>query len=62
MDGIGIKKEIDRVGRIVIPNDIRRLFGLVDEVELVITEDGVLIRHPLYHLVKNCDTAENDEK
>lgn len=60
MNRIGIKKEIDRLGRIVIPKEMRCLYGLADEVELVITEAGILIRHPQYHLVKNTDKKTND--
>ena len=49
----GIKKEIDKLGRMVVPTEIRRLYGIQKEVELVLTEQGVLLRSPLYHLEKN---------
>ena len=49
---IGIKKEIDSLGRVVIPKDIRRLFNFEKEVELIVTEDGVLIKNPEYKLIK----------
>ena len=52
MNVAGIKKEIDKLGRIVIPSEIRRLYGLTDEVEIVITKEGALLRHPKYRLVK----------
>ncbi len=52
MDKIGIIKEFDNLGRIVIPKEMRQLFEFEKEVELVITESGVLIRRPEYKLVK----------
>ena len=51
-DTIGIIKEIDRIGRIVIPKELRERYGLIDEVEIVATESGVLIRNPEYKLIK----------
>ena len=47
---IGIKKEIDRLGRLVIPKEMRELFSFENEVELIITSEGILIRNPKYHL------------
>lgn len=52
MERIGIKKEIDKLGRICIPKEMRRLFRLVNEVELQITEEGILLKNPEYILVK----------
>ena len=49
--GIGIKKEIDRVGRIVIPIEYRNMYHLFGEVEMVATSDGLLIRNPKYKIV-----------
>ena len=43
---IGIIKDIDRVGRIVIPKDFRERMKLSNKVELVLTEEGLLIRKP----------------
>ena len=51
-EGVGIVKEIDRLGRIVIPKEIRERFCLDDRVELVVTRDGVLIRSLKYTLVR----------
>ena len=51
-DTVGIIKEIDRIGRIVIPKELRERYGLIDEVEIVATESGVLIRNPEYKLIK----------
>lgn len=52
MDRIGIKREIDRLGRICIPKEMRTLLNLSSEVEIVLTEEGILIRNPEYVLVK----------
>ena len=52
IEAIGIVKEIDRVGRIVIPKEFRERLGLEDYVEMVLTSEGVLIRSSKYTLVK----------
>ena len=52
MDNIGVKKEIDKLGRICIPKEMRTLFNLQNEVELHVTKEGVLIKNPEYILVK----------
>ena len=49
---IGVKKEIDSLGRLVIPKEMRELLNLNCEVELVVTKFGVLVRNPEYMLVK----------
>ena len=49
---IGVIKEIDRLGRIVVPKEIRQRLGLEDKVELVLTAEGLLIRNVAYELVK----------
>ena len=50
-DNVGIIKDIDRLGRIVIPKELRERYGLGESVELVPTEFGVLLRNPKYKLV-----------
>ena len=52
MESAGIKKEIDKLGRICIPKDMRELFNLKSEVELQITNEGILLKNPEYILVK----------
>ncbi len=52
MENIGVRKEIDCMGRICIPKEIRKLFNLDKDVEILITKEGVLIRNPKYVLVK----------
>lgn len=51
-NNIGITKEIDRNGRLVIPKEMRELFNFGSTVELIVTADGVLIRNPEYILIK----------
>lgn len=36
MKTIGIRKNIDRLGRICIPKDMRELFSLHEKVELIV--------------------------
>lgn len=48
---IGIIKEIDNLGRIVIPKEFRDRLALNKAVELVLTDEGVLIRNQMYNLV-----------
>ena len=51
MGKIGITKEIDRLGRLQIPKDIRDRLGLKKDVQLVVTQDGLLIKSEEYKLV-----------
>lgn len=52
MEKIGIVKEIDNLGRLCIPKEIRSLLNLNKDVQLIITTDGLLIRNNEYVLVK----------
>ena len=52
MDKIGILKEIDSLGRIVIPKELRQRYLLENTVEVVATKGGVLIKNPEYFLTK----------
>ena len=45
MDKIGIIKDIDRLGRLHIPKEIRDRLGFCGRVELIIAKDGLLIRN-----------------
>ena len=49
---VGVIKEIDKLGRIVIPKEMRERLGFERDVEVVMTEEGVLIRNSEYKLVK----------
>ena len=50
---VGIIKEIDTLGRIVIPKDFRERLMLEKSVEVLLTSEGVLIRSPKYKLVED---------
>ena len=58
---LGIVKEIDNLGRIVIPKDVREALKLEKQVELVITEFGLLIRSPKYEIVMKTKEGENED-
>ena len=49
---VGIIKEIDKLGRIVIPKEFRERYGLIENVELVAVEFGIVLRSPEYILTK----------
>ena len=49
---VGIIKEIDKLGRIVIPKEMRERLNLTTEVEVLLTDEGVLIRNSEYILIK----------
>ncbi len=57
---VGIIKEINNVGGIVIPKDIRERFGLTESVEIILISSGILLRNPEYKLIK-VDSQTNDE-
>ena len=52
MSEIGIIKEFDKLGRIVIPKELRKRYGICEKVEIVPTAEGVLLKSPEYVLTK----------
>lgn len=58
---VGIIKEVDKLGRIVIPKDFRDRFALGDRVEIIGTASGIILRNPEYKLVKVEDVADKSE-
>ena len=52
---IGIIKEFDKLGRIVIPKELRERYGFWGEVEIIATENGVLLQNPQYVLIERKD-------
>ena len=52
MDKIGVLKEFDKLGRIVIPKELRERYGLTQTVEIVATKDGILLKSQDYVLVE----------
>lgn len=61
MDKIGITKEIDDLGRLQIPKDIRERLGLKKNVQLIITKEGLLIKKEGYKLVKITEDSLPDQ-
>ena len=59
---VGITKEIDDLGRLHIPKEIRNRLGLGGTVQLVVTEDGLLIKSEEYKLTKIYEIKEKTEK
>ena len=49
---VGVIKEIDNLGRIVIPKEIRERLLLDKKVEILVTSEGALLRNPEYVLVR----------
>jgi len=52
MNEIGFLKEIDSLGRIVIPKELRQRYKLTDKVEVIPTKHGVLIKKQEYFLTR----------
>lgn len=52
MDKIGVLKEFDKLGRIVIPKELRERYGLTQTVEIVATKEGILLKSQEYVLVE----------
>ena len=57
---VGVIKEIDSLGRIVIPKDFRNRLMLEKQVEVVLTTDGVLIRNSEFELTRKENNQEED--
>ena len=58
MEEIGIIKEFDKLGRIVIPKDLSERYGFDKRVEMVATAQGILIKNSDYVLIKVEKTSE----
>ena len=58
---VGIIKEIDKLGRIVIPKDYRDRLLLGKRVEMLLTSEGILIKNPEYELSRINAEAKVDE-
>ena len=54
MTPIGIIRKVDDLGRIVIPKEIRKFYHINanDEIEIVTTPDGIILRKPEYEVRK----------
>ncbi len=52
MKEIGIIKEFDKLGRIVIPKELRERYALNNKVEIIATKEGLLLKSPEYFLTR----------
>ena len=52
MKTVGIIKEPDKLGRIVIPKEFRERYGFEEHIEIVATEQGLILRNPEYKLTR----------
>ena len=62
MKKIGVIKEIDSLGRLQIPKEIRNRLELGKRVELILTHDGLIVRSEEYRLVKISKQDKNDDR
>ncbi len=54
MTAIGIPRNVDKLGRIVIPKELRDFFKIDNgtQMEIIGTDVGILIRFPEYEIKK----------
>ncbi len=52
MNKIGVLRKFDKLGRLVIPKEMRDRYKLNEAVEIIATKEGVLIRNSEYHLTR----------
>ncbi|MBQ9692432.1 MAG: hypothetical protein IJV70_04665 [Clostridia bacterium] len=52
MEMIGIICKIDSTGRLLIPKHLREDYGLTDKVELVLYDEGIMVRDATESLKK----------
>lgn len=55
MRKIGIIREVEKLGRIVIPKELRVFYKIDGKVEIITTEEGILIRNPKYILIEKAE-------
>ena len=48
MKEIGIVRCIDKLGRLVIPKELRDMYNLNYDIEIIPCEEGILLRNPKY--------------
>ena len=59
---VGGIQEIDKLGRIVIPKEMRERHGLESKVEVVLTKEGVLLRNSEFELIRIVDKSSPESK
>ena len=52
MNNIGLVRAVDKLDSLVIPKEMRDLYKLNDDVEILATDEGILIRNPKYKVVE----------
>ena len=52
MEKVGVLKDVDKLGRIVIPKELRERYGFCERVELIALKEGILICNQSYELTK----------
>ncbi|MBR5253380.1 MAG: hypothetical protein IKV39_05840 [Clostridia bacterium] len=52
MADVGVIKEVDKLGRILIPKELRDRYGINEKIEIVALREGVLIKNHEYVPVK----------
>ncbi len=59
---IGITRRLDRLGRIVIPKEMRKTYRLCDRdtVEIIGTEEGILLRVPQIEITRKHEENKNE--
>lgn len=59
----GIVRKLDTLGRIVIPSELRKALSMKDgqELEMVLVEDGILIKVNNYDDDKGLESYTNEE-
>ena len=62
MKKIGVFKEFDGLGRIVIPKELRERYGVDGRVEIIAMKEGVLNTNPRYELVEIKQKAPHTRK
>lgn len=60
---IGVTRHIDELGRVTIPSEIRRTYSLKknDVVEIVGTDEGILLRVPGIKVIKEQVRSPDDK-
>ena len=58
MTQIGITKQIDKLGRLCIPKEIREFLGLERDVMLIVTDNGLPIKSTEYTLIKSSEISQ----
>ena len=59
---IGVLKEVDNLGRLVIPKEMRETFRLDKTVEIIVTREGILVRNPKYELIEIKERKEDTDE